>query len=97
MPEAFDIYADSFMITVTPWGANLTFALHDAHPSGPGPQAPIPKGTVRMSSEHLKTVAFMITRQIKEYERTEGIVHPVSRRVLNQLSIPQEDWDSFWL
>ena len=96
MSEPFDLYADSFMITVTPWGANMTFALQEAVPSGPEASPPKRLGTVRMSTEHLKTVAFMITRHVKEYERGEGVVHPVSRRILNQLSIAPEDWESFW-
>ena len=96
MPEPFDIYADAFTITVTPWGANMTFQLREAHPSPTAIQQPTQLGTIRMSNEHLKTMIFMLRRQIMSHEETSGTRCDVPTQVLAQLGIPREDWDAFW-
>lgn len=94
--EPFDEYCDNFTITVTPFGANLSFAVREAHPSG----ARVPQsqhlGTVRMSIEHLKTMVAIIRRQIIQVENETGVRVEVARQILNQLQIAPEDWDSLW-
>lgn len=94
--EPFDIYSDAFSISVTPWGANMSFALREAHPSKTKPELPKHQGTVRMSNEQLKIIAFMIARQIKNYEHAENMQHHVPAAILNQLGVGPEDWESFW-
>jgi len=96
MPDSFDIYADSFTITVTPWGANLSFHLREAHPSPQTVSQPIRLGTVRTSNEHLKTMIFMLKRQMQIHEESHGISVDVPIQVLSQLGIAPEDWDVFW-
>ena len=96
MSEPFDVYADQFTITITPFGANLSFAVVEAHPSaGRAPQSER-QGTVRMSVEHLKTMVMVIRRQILQVEQGAGFSAEVPRNILNQLQIPFEDWESFW-
>ena len=94
--QPFDEYADMFVITVTPFGANLSFAVREAHPS-PG-KAPQSKhlGTIRMSIEHLKTMIVLVRKQVLQAENEMGVKAEVPRAILNQLQIPIEDWDSFW-
>lgn len=94
--EGFDVYTDQFTITITPFGANLSFAVREPHPS-PG-RAPKSEnlGTVRMSVEHLKTIVIIIRRQILMVERETGVKAEVPRNILNQLQISPDDWDSFW-
>lgn len=94
--ETFDEYADQFTITLTPFGANLSFAVREAHPSaGKAPQSR-DLGTIRMSVEHLKTMIWIIRHQILAVEDKTGVKADVPRDILNQMQIAPEDWDSFW-
>ncbi len=94
--EPFDLYADQFTITITPFGANLSFGVREAHPSPSQTPQSQHLGTVRMSVAHLKTMVMVIRRQILKVERQTGVRAEVPRDVLNQLQIPPEDWDSLW-
>ena len=96
MSDPFDIYSDVFAISITPWGANLSFQLREAHPTTVSPKQPEQLGTVRMSNEHLKTLIFMCSRQLKKFERDNGVQCQVPTQVLAQLGIAREDWDIFW-
>jgi hypothetical protein len=96
MSEPFDVYSDNFTITVTPWGANLTFSLGEAHPTPTVVNQPTRLGTVRMSNEHVKAMAFILTRQMLRHEETNGVQYALPTAVLSQLGIAPEDWDSFW-
>ncbi len=94
--EAFDEYADAFTVSLTPFGANLSFAVREAHPSpGRAPQSQH-LGTIRMSVEHLKTMVMIIRRQILSVEQETGIKAELPRDILRQLQIPIEDWEAFW-
>ena len=94
--EPFDQYTDQFTITITPFGANLSFGVREAHPSPSHTPQSKQLGTLRMSVEHLKTMIMVIRRQILKVEAQTGIKAEVPRDVLNQLQIPPEDWDTFW-
>jgi len=94
--EQFDEFADQFTITITPFGANLSFAVREAHPSpGKPPQAKT-LGTIRMSVEHIKTMVMLLRRQIREVETKTGVKAEVPSEILNQLQISKDDWDEFW-
>jgi len=96
MVEPIDVYSDQFMVTTTSYGANLSFLQSTAHPE---PTKPVPAervATIRMSNEHLKVMAMVIVRQIKKTEAETGVKINVDSRVLNNLNIAREDWDSFW-
>lgn len=94
--EPFDEYVDQFTISVTPFGANLSFAVREPHPSAGRPPQAQHLGTVRMSVEHLKTMVMIIRRQILMVEHETGIKADVARDILRQLQIPVEDWEAFW-
>ncbi len=97
MPETFDLYTDVFTVTVTPWGANLSFQLREAHPSPASIQQPSQLGTVRMSNEHLKTMIFILRQQMRLHEEAYRTSYDVPTEILSQLGIAREDWDSFWV
>ncbi len=94
--EPFEEYSDSFTITLTPFGANLSFALREAHPSSGKPPKIDHLGTIRMSVEHLKTMLMIIRRQVLEVEEQTRIKAEVPREILQQLRIAPEDWEAFW-
>jgi len=94
--EQLDVYSDQFTITLTPFGANLSFAVREPHPSAGRPPQSKHLGTIRMSVEHLKTMVMLIRRQILQAEHDTGVNAEVPRDILNQLQIPLEDWQSFW-
>ena len=96
MAEPIDVYADQFMVTITTWGANLSFLVNAPHPEKAKPVPAERLATIRMSTEHLKAMAMVLVRQIKKMESETGIKCDVDRRVLNSLGIAPEDWDEFW-
>ena len=92
----FDSYADAFTVTITPFGANLTFQVREAHPSaGKVPQIQ-ELGTIRMSVEHLKTMVMILRTQVVQSEGRTGVKFELPRDALNQMNISPEDWDAFW-
>jgi hypothetical protein len=97
MPDPVDVYADQMAINVGPFGCAINFSLS---PSVPPPGGGVMPGhhvaTVRMSLEHMKLMAFMLQRQLLQYERGSGVLIPISQDVLNQLRIGREDWNAFW-
>ena len=97
MSEALDIYSDQFQINIGAFGATLNFMVTGPTPPVPGtaPQAER-LATVRMSTEHLKVMTFMLRRQIIEVERNTGVKVGVPMHVLNSLKISPEDWEPFW-
>ena len=94
--QPFDAYSDAFTVTITPFGANLSFSVREAHPSPGRPPQAKHLGTLRMSIEHLKSVVWMTRQQIRNMEGQMGVKAEVPRTILNQLSIPPDDWDDFW-
>ena len=97
MSEIPDIYTDGVGLNIGPFGCALNFARSPSagQAGGPGAMAQ-PVGTVRMSLEHLKLMAFLIRRQLRDYERQSGVQVPVPADVLNQLRIGREDWEECW-
>ena len=97
MTDVLDVYFDQFQINTGPWGATLNFQLSSYQPPAPGTQPQAERvATVRTSLQHLKTMTFMIKRQLAQYEQENGISIEVPTRVLAGLSIAREDWDAFW-
>ena len=96
MTEPFDVYTDAFIVTVTPWGANVSISLREPHPAPVSAESPDRLGTIRMSNEHLKVLVFMCKRQILDYESNMQIQVAVPTAILSQLGIAMEDWDAFW-
>ena len=94
--EPFDEYIDAFTVTITPFGANISFAVREAHPAAARVPQSLHLGTLRMSVEHLKTMVIMLRRQIIQVEQESGVHAEVPTNILNQLGISPEDWQAFW-
>jgi hypothetical protein len=96
MVEQFDIYCDTFTIQVSPWGAHLTLSLSEAHPAPNTIVQAATLGTIRMSNEHLKAMAFVLVKQLMRQEADGGIRYDLPTELLSQMGITREEWDSFW-
>lgn len=98
MPDGpTDVYSDQITLTIGPFGCAINFALSPAIPPALGTTvAGQPVATVRMSLEHLKTMAYLLRHQLRKYEQHSGLSVPVPREVLNQLRIGPEDWQECW-
>ena len=95
--EQFDEYADQFLIGIGAYGASLIFQRTSAAPTAQGePSETISIGTIRMSLEHLKSMVFILKRQVDDLESSQGIDVRLPQRTLNEMQIAPEDWDSFW-
>ncbi len=96
MNEPFDVYADSFSISISTWGAKLSFALtpRDADPTEI--EAPLPLGTIRMSNELLKAMVVLLRDNIREREEEHEVRFDVPSWILEQLGMDDEEWDEFW-
>jgi hypothetical protein len=97
MNEPFDEYVDGFTLGAGPYGAALNFQRTNPRPIAPG-STPIVEeiGSVRLSLEHLKMMAYVMKRQVDDVEKQLGIEIPLSFQLLNALKIPPEDWQNFW-
>ncbi len=97
MTEPIDVYADQFGLNMGAYGTALNFLVSSPTPPAPGsvPQSER-LATIRMSLEHLKVMAFVIRRQILQYETQTGVNIQVPIEVLNSLRISREDWDTLW-
>lgn len=101
--EPPEFYSDVFSVRLNPYTVLFEFAVR-APPSQdiPSPQGgearPGPNRTVaviRMSPEHAKVMAIILRRHIQAYESQAGVKINVPGRVLDELSIPPEDWNTF--
>lgn len=97
MADQFDEYSDVFLVTTSPFGAALSFRRSPPLSTAPGGTAQAEDvGVIRMSLEHLKTMTFILKRQIDVVEEQLGSPIPIAASTLNAMSIAPEDWDSFW-
>ncbi len=97
MGEPFDEYIDQFGIGVGAYGVALNFKKTSPKPVAPGNIPPADDiGTIRMSLEHFKIMAFLIKRSVDEVEGQLGIEIPFPVQILNALKIAPEDWQHFW-
>lgn len=97
MAEKFDEYIDAYLQAPTPYGVAVTFLRSAARPSAPGSAVQRDEvGTIRMSWEHFKLMAFLMRRTMLEVEQQTGAKFPVTISVLNELRIAPEDWEKFW-
>jgi hypothetical protein len=97
MPEDNDMYADQFQVHMGPFGATINFSLTQATPPPPGsPPQSERLATIRMSLEHLKSMAFILHRQIIAYESQSHMSVGLPPEVLRAMQVRQEDWEAFW-
>ena len=94
MPEnAPDLFADTFDISVQPFGSLLKFRL-----TVPGPQQPPvveDVATVRTTTATMMAMAFVVRRVVMQL-REQGYSVELPTAVLNQMQISRDDWDAFW-
>jgi hypothetical protein len=92
MPEDPEpIYSDGVQVGCAPFTVALTFTV-SASPSK-GNQLPRVVTDLRMSPEHAKVMAIILTRQLKEFEQQLGRPIPIHPQVAQQLGLsPAEDW-----
>lgn len=97
MDEQFDEYVDQFTLAAGAYGIALNFKKSSPKPIAPGS---IPSaddiGTIRMSLEHFKMMAFIIKRQVDEIEGQLGVEISIPVQLMNALKIAPEDWNTFW-
>ena len=94
--EPFDEYIDQFFSTINPFG--VAIRLRRSSPALSTPDnviKDIDVGTLRMSAEHLKTMVFVLWRQVRTEERNRGAKIAVHPDILKQLAAV-EDWEEFW-
>lgn len=92
--EIPEFYSDQFMVSGGPYG--MVIGLRKSAPEpGPG-KVPETVARVWLSYEHAKTMTFVLCRQIKRIEREAGVSYPVPAKVLSDLGIGMEDWETFW-
>ena len=92
--ESPEFYSDQFTVSSGPYGAVINFQKSPREP-GPG-KVPKTVASIRMSHEHVKTMTFILSRHIKQIERNTGVSYPIPTKVLSDLRIAPEDWESFW-
>ena len=97
MQEPIDVYSDQFQITMGPYGCVLSFSVSDPIPPSPGSMPGTQRlASIRMSTEHLKAMTFVLRRQIANTESQMGVKAEIPMLVLNQMQISPEDWNLFW-
>ena|SRR3989442_15162560 len=97
MEEPVDVYSDQFQINLNAYGCTLNFLISSPSPPAPGAVPQIDRlATVRMSLEYLKIMAFLLHRQLIQYEQQTGVSIPLPIQILTSLQIRQEDWHAFW-
>ena len=97
MQEPFDEYVDGFTLGAGPYGAAINFQRSPSRPVATGSTPKVEEiGSVRLSLEHRKVMAFVMKRQVDDYEKQMGIEIPIAFQLLNALKIAPEDWQGFW-
>ncbi|MBI2205526.1 MAG: hypothetical protein HYU41_16895 [Candidatus Rokubacteria bacterium] len=93
MADPSEVFADQLTLLVGPFGCTIVFAVSAA--PGSEPAHPKTVASVRVSLEHLKAMAFLLHKGIKDYER-ENVRVPFSDKTLSILATPRAEWEAFW-
>lgn len=100
MPEPPDAYCDQLHVLIGPYGCALIFSAVRPGPpmvDTPAPKLPVDQvATLRMSIEHLKAMAFLLQRNVREYQKQAGIQVPLPEKVLGDLRTTPQEWKAFW-
>ena len=91
MPDVPDVYTDQFSISQNPYGIALTFALSSPQATSIASRdtMPLPQVVARMSWEHAKIMAMVLTRLVRQYELEHlGDTIKVPQALTNQLALP---------
>jgi hypothetical protein len=71
-PNFVDIYANDTYVQTSQWDMRLMFAILTEQGTDQGTPAPLRIADVRLSLQHAKRVAQLMTMQIAQYERDFG-------------------------
>lgn len=96
--EKFECFADTFKLSLSPWGANLTFGLSAAG-SIVEPETqkrPVDLGTIWMSNELLKLMVFALRNYLIQHESQNMMQYNVPSWVFSQMGIDPAEWHLFW-
>ena len=97
MDEPFDEYVDQYTLGGGAYGISVNFRRTSPKPSAPGSSPEVIEvGTVRMSLEHFKVMAFLMKRQVDDIERQFQIEIPIPIQIMHSLKIAPDDWKEFW-
>jgi len=91
--EKTRFWFDSFEASTGIHGAKLSFNLSNYKPRDSSREL-VAEGYT--SLECMKSMAFMLVRQIKSMEREIGVSYPIPNKVLNEWNVGPEDWEDFW-
>ena len=91
--EAPDIYCDGVQIAATPFDIVIELQRRAVSFAAPGDSKPVRVGTIRMSLEHAKVFAIVLTRNLHGYEQQTGNTIPLHPELAKNLGISKaEDW-----
>jgi len=93
LEEKNEFWFDSFAVSMGPHGGKLAFNLASYDPRENSRRLVAEAYT---SLESLKSMAFVLTRVVKENERQMGVSYPIPNKILNEWNVAPEDWEAFW-
>lgn len=89
MSDLPEFYSDALNISLAmPWTVALTFSVRPTKPD----VEPEPKVIVRMSPEHAKATAMLLTKNIKEYEKKTNTSINLPGDLYKRLNLDPLDW-----
>ena len=89
-----DVFADRYTLEASPFGAVFSFALQEGGIEKTRRVHDV--ATVRMTLEHLKTLAFLTWQQVVALEKTHGCRFDMPAGMLTDLKIDRARWRAFW-
>lgn len=97
MEQPVDAFIDQFQLSITPYGSVLNFSASQPLPPAPGTvqQAKL-MASIRMSTEHLKVMTFILRRELMRAEVATGQRITLPSQLLNNLGISPDDWETLW-
>lgn len=105
MAEPIDVFVDTVHINVLPLGCTLQFGLTKPAPmvlTQPGVQPPPLTSdrvaTIRLTTELLKGMAFLLREHVLQYEKTSGfkVQLPPDLMANALVGTTRERWDRCW-
>jgi hypothetical protein len=93
----FDEYVDQYVMSANAYGVSMNFQKSSPKPISPGSNPVMSEiGTIRMSLEHFKILAYLLKKQVNDIEAQLGIEIPLPVQLMGLLKIAPEDWQTFW-
>ena len=87
--ETPQYYSDGVEISLTmPWTVALTFSVKDTTDD----RTPVPQAIVRMSPEHAKVVAMMLSKILKHYEEESKSPINLPDDLFQAFGLSRSDW-----